>query len=67
MKSEVEIRAKIGEIEDDDRYQAGRIKPATVVENAPLALVQLEMEATVAALTWVMESGRWVEKGGEDD
>jgi len=67
MKNEEQIKAKIGEIEKDSRYQSGLIKPATIIENAPLALIQLSMEAKVEALSWVLENEKRVEKGGKDD
>ena len=55
MKKAKEIRARLAEIEADERYKAGLKKAATVFENAPLALIQMELEATHAALSWVLE------------
>lgn len=40
----------IGRLKDDDRFKS---KPALVEVNAPLALVQVEIRATIAALEWV--------------
>lgn len=54
MKTEAQIKAKIKEIEEDDRYQSGLMKPATIIENAPLALIQLSLEARMEVLNWVM-------------
>lgn len=52
MKSPEEIRKRIAKIEADERYH---YPPADVEINAPLALIQLEMETTVAVLKWVLE------------
>ena len=46
-----EIVAKIAEIDADDRFHYA---PALVQVNAPLALIQVEMQATVRALSWVL-------------
>ena len=54
MKSKEEIEARIKELEKDDRYQAGLVKPATIDINAPLALLQLEAETKVETLKWVL-------------
>lgn len=51
MRTESEIRAKIQEIYDDERLH---YKCATVVENAPLALTQLEGETKLDVLAWVL-------------
>ena len=51
MKTEQEIRARIAEIESDDRLH---YKVATVFENAPLAMIQLEGESVTQALRWVL-------------
>jgi hypothetical protein len=40
------LKSKITEIKGDNRYKA---KPALVQVNAPLALIQVEMKALVAA------------------
>jgi hypothetical protein len=47
-----EIRSQIARVVADSRYQD---RPATVQVNAPLALIQVEMKAQVAALRWVLE------------
>jgi hypothetical protein len=39
-------------IKADSRYQA---EPASVLINAPLALIQVEMKAQVRALEWVLQ------------
>lgn len=48
------IKAQVTEIERDARYKSGKKKPATVFENAPLALIQLELETRRAALIWAL-------------
>ena len=48
------ISKRIAEIEADERYQSGRKKPATIDVNAPLALVQLELETEIKTLRWVL-------------
>lgn len=55
MKTEKEIKTQIAEIEVDDRYQSGLKHPATININAPLALIQLEMETKIRTLKWVLE------------
>ncbi len=55
MRTVEEIKKKIGEIENDGRYQAGKRKPATIDINAPLALCQLVMETQIATLNWVLK------------
>lgn len=49
------IKTRIIEIERDDRYQSGKKKPATVFENAPLALIQLAFETEHRTLRNVLE------------
>jgi hypothetical protein len=51
MKSEQQVRKRLAEIQHDARMG---YKPATVFENAPLALIQTEGEAVVGALLWVL-------------
>ncbi len=51
MKTEKEIKAELKKLEADERLS---YKTATIVENAPLALIQLEMETNIAALKWVL-------------
>jgi hypothetical protein len=55
MRSEEEIRARLAEIEADSRL---RQKSATVFENAPLALIQLELESKRDVLRWVLGENR---------
>ena len=52
MKNKKEIKEQIKEIKSDERYN---YPPATINENAPLALIQLEMEVKVEALKWVLQ------------
>ena len=55
MKVNVEVVNSIKEeidcIESDSRYKAA---PATVQINAPLALIQVDLESRVAALKWAL-------------
>ena len=53
MRTEKEIRKQIKSLEADDRY---RDEPAQVQVNAPLALIQVEMQAKIDALKWVLDS-----------
>lgn len=52
MKSAEEIKKKIRGLQADERLQGGA---ASVQINAPLALVQVELKATIIALKWVLE------------
>jgi hypothetical protein len=52
MKTEAEIRRAIQEIKQDARLKG---PPATVDINAPLALIQLDLESQIKALQWVLE------------
>ena len=45
------IKAKIKELKSQCQYKQ---KPALVEVNAPLALIQVELTAKVAALEWVL-------------
>ena len=51
MKEIEEIRAEIERLEEDERYQQ---KPALVEINAPLALIQVEIESRIRTLKWVI-------------
>jgi hypothetical protein len=51
MKSKEKILAKIKDLEDDDRH---KYAPASVQINAPLALIQVEIQAKIDALMWVL-------------
>ena len=53
MKTKEEIQKAINMIKNDDRYKA---PCATVQINAPLALVQVELEAKVSTLEWVLKN-----------
>lgn len=52
MKTKDQIREKIKELESDERLS---YPVATVVENAPLALIQLSLETQIDMLKWVLE------------
>ena len=52
MKLEQRIRQKLHELKSDDRLKG---KPASVQINAPLALIQLSLEARIEALEWVLK------------
>jgi hypothetical protein len=52
MKTEQELRAKLKEVESDARLG---YTPATIVENAPLALIQLELETKRDLLKWILK------------
>jgi len=54
-ESKETIEKRIAKIEADDRYISGQENPATIEINAPLALIQLEMETQVATLKWVLK------------
>lgn len=51
MKDKQAILAKCDEILSDDRYW---MPPARVDINAPLALVQVQLESRLAAFCWVL-------------
>ena len=51
MKSKEEILAKIKDLEGDDRH---KYEPALVQINAPLALIQVEIQAKIDALMWAL-------------
>lgn len=51
MKSEQEIRDRLAKIDADERYH---YPAATTFENAPLALIQTELESQAEALAWVL-------------
>jgi len=51
MKTEQQIRSRLAEIEADERLH---YPPATTDVNAPLALVQVELETGVQLLHWVL-------------
>jgi len=53
MKSNDEILAKIKELESDERH---KYKSALVEINAPLALIQVEIQAKIDALKWVLST-----------
>lgn len=55
MRTVEEIKEQIQKVEADDRYQSGLKMPATIDINAPLALIQLEMETRIKTLKWVLK------------
>jgi len=46
-----EVKAKLQELKNDDRLKS---PSATVFVNAPLALIQLELETKILTLKWVL-------------
>ena len=52
MKSKDEILAKIEEWEGGERHN---FEPALVEINAPLALIQVEIQSKIDALRWVLK------------
>lgn len=56
MKTPEQIQKRISEIESDSRYQSGLKHPASVVINAPLAMIQVSMESEIRSLRWVIQN-----------
>lgn len=56
MKTESQITKMIELIERDPRYISGLENPATIDTNAPLALIQLEMEVKIKVLKWILQT-----------
>lgn len=52
MKTRAQIKEKLKELQSDERVS---YKPASVFSNAPLALIQTEFNAKIAALKWVLK------------
>jgi len=52
MKSERQLRKKLAELKADERVY---YQPATVFENAPLALIQLGLETEINLLEQILE------------
>ncbi|HEX5315340.1 MAG TPA: hypothetical protein VFX22_01720 [Candidatus Kapabacteria bacterium] len=50
-RSEAQIKARLAAINADERYHYA---PATVFENAPLALIQTSLEVEAETLAWVL-------------
>jgi hypothetical protein len=48
-----QIQAKIKELKADSRHKQ---KPALVEINAPLALIQVDIQAKINALEWVLKT-----------
>lgn len=55
MKTRKEILEQIKRIKADSRWPRTKEQVALIQINAPLALIQVSMEAKVAALRWVLE------------
>ncbi len=51
MKTEEEIRARIKELESDERHS---YKPANVFSNAPLALIQTSINSELSGLYFAL-------------
>ncbi len=51
MKTKAEIKKRLCRVEQDERINYPR---ATIVENAPLALIQLWLETERDLLKWVL-------------
>jgi len=51
MRSEKEIKEKLEALASDERLS---YKPASVLINAPLALIQVDLKAQVDILKWVL-------------
>ena len=51
MKTEGEIRARIKELESDERHS---YKPADVFSNAPLALIQTSINSELSGLYFAL-------------
>lgn len=51
MREEKTIKKMLKRLEADERL---KYPTATIVENAPLALIQLEMESKIGVLKWVL-------------
>jgi len=54
MRKKKVIEKMLAVLESDERL---KYPTATIVENAPLALIQLEMESKISVLKWVLNKG----------
>jgi len=52
MKKERVIKEKMQELKNDERLS---YPAANIFENAPLALIQLELESKISTLQWVLK------------
>lgn len=52
MKNEKKIKEKLEELKKDERVN---YPPANVFSNAPLALIQVELDAKIKTLEWVLK------------
>jgi hypothetical protein len=52
MKTEAEIKKQIADMQKDERLEG---PPATVDVDAPLALIQVDLEAQIRTLKWCLE------------
>jgi len=62
MKTEEEIQDELVNLKADSRHRA---KPALVHINAPLALMQVEIQAKIDALEWVLRDKSGVRRTGK--
>ena len=53
MRTEKELKKKLAELKNDERH---KYKPALVEINAPLALVQVSIQAKIDTLEWVLKA-----------
>jgi len=63
MRSQEDVEYEIKRLESDERLS---YPLATVEVNAPLALIQTDMEARLSVLRWVLQ-GKEEGCGGEND
>lgn len=52
MKTKEQIEKKLAELKADERHH---YEPALVDVNAPLALIQVEIDSKISALKWVLK------------
>jgi hypothetical protein len=52
MKTKEEVQKKLEELQADERVN---YPPADVFSNAPLALIQTELDSMIKALEWVLK------------
>jgi len=61
MKTIKQIETALAEFEADSRLCQ---PPATIFENGPLALVQVDLEAKISTLKWALRDGRSPHRAG---
>ena len=64
MVNEDEIKAKIEQLESDERLNGPR---ASIFSNAPLAMIQLGLESQINILNWVLSGGDGDDTQGSAD